>query len=250
MKKGTLIQISLVLAVAVALTMIPHVKADSQGSSLVRDTLVLYPTDDALIDANSPDQNWGSSNSVNVRNNYGSGGSCCWERCALTKFDISSLPENCTIVSATLNLYYYNCYANNCGDRVINCYRLVSDWGEGSVTYNTRPDTASNITSFSTVPLVYSWMDWVVTSDVEAFYSGSETNYGWQLMDEVYWGSANIPDEYFRSKEYGSNIPYLEIIYDRPEIPTLGQWGLIILFLLLVGAAAILIHRRRRAEAF
>ena len=66
-------------------------------------------------------------------------------------------------------------------------------------------------------------------------------------MDENYWGASNIPDSYFRTKEYGSDIPYLEIVYEEAEIPTLSQWGLTILLLMLLAAAAIVIRKRRRS---
>lgn len=252
MKKKTIIKLSLVLAFTVALTIIVQVKADSYDSTaLIRDTLTLYPTDDALITEEFPNTNYGFGNALNARNRFGGGGSSGWERDGLTKFDLSSLPPGVTIVSGTLNLYYYDCYqdSSDCTGRDLNCYRLISDWDESTVTWNTRPDTASNITSYSTVPATHTWMDWVVTSDVQAFSDGSETNYGWHVMDETYWGTFNIPDSYFRTKDYGSNIPYLEIIYDYSPIPTLNQWGLVILIALLIATAAIILRLRRRAAA-
>lgn len=250
MKKNTIIKIALLLAVTIPLTVIVQVKADSQSSAtLVRDTLTIYPTDDALIEEADCNGNYGSGLRMNARNRYGA--TAGWERDALSKFDLSSLPPGCTIVSGTLNLYYNDCYqsSGDCDGRDLNCYRLIEDWDESTVTYCSAPGKAATITSYSTVPSSYGWMDWDVTSDVQAFYNGSETNYGWQVMDENYWGTVNIPDSYFYCKEYGSNIPYLEIIFDRPPIPTLNQWGLLILILLLIATAAIVIRQRRRLVA-
>jgi len=55
-------------------------------------------------------------------------------------------------------------------------------------------------------------MELDVTSDVLDFISGSNVNYGWKLTDENYWGHPNIPQTWWRSKDYGGDdLPYLEI---------------------------------------
>jgi len=54
-------------------------------------------------------------------------------------------------------------------------------------------------------------MIWDVTEDVVDFIKGIKENYGWKITDEKYWGGSNIPYIFFRSKEYGDYIPYLEI---------------------------------------
>lgn len=53
-------------------------------------------------------------------------------------------------------------------------------------------------------------MEWNVTKDVQMFLNG-EANYGWKITDENYWGNVNIPITYFKSKESGDHIPFLEI---------------------------------------
>ena len=62
-------------------------------------------------------------------------------------------------------------------------------------------------------------MIWDVSSDVQDFVDETETNYGWKITDENYWGSVNIPVTSFHSKEYGSFIPYLEI-----ETTSINDW--------------------------
>jgi hypothetical protein len=209
MKKGILTLMPLVLAVTATMMMIPQAKADS-AMGLV----ILNPTDDASIWMQYPDDNYGSSDHMGVRNRYGDiSDPDHWEVNALIKFDLSSIPPGARIDSATLYLYYYDCAFNNCQNRDLTCHRITSGWNEGTVTWNTRPDTTSVATSHSIVPPNYSWMDWDVTSDVQDFVDGHETNYGWEIMDTTTWREFDIPDSRFRAKEFGDYVPYLEITY-------------------------------------
>lgn len=186
---------------------------DTLNFSLVIGPLIFHPTGDAYVIMKSPDQNTGSSSRLLARNRYGHPSHpTYWEEDILAKFDLSSLPGDVRIISATLYLYYYEWRDNNPGGRDLTCYRITSDWDEETVTWNTRPSYNPEATCYSILPYSPgSWMDWDVTSDVKSFISGEETNYGWQIMDTTTWGQFNIPTPKFLSKEYGSNIPYLDI---------------------------------------
>lgn len=197
---------------------------------------ILYPTHDAFISMQDPNSNYGSGSALSVRNRYGGGGTDYWERNTLVKFDLSSIPHGSTITSATLHLYYYHCIFSNCNGRNLNCRRITSSWDEDTVTWNTRPGSAPGVTDQATVPSTFDWMDWDVTSDVQAIVDGEEDNEGWQIMDEVTWGASSIPDERFRSKEYGDYLPYLEIVYESQpsvRVPSLTGWGVVTLALLI-----------------
>jgi hypothetical protein len=98
----------------------------------------------------------------------------------------------------------------------LTCYRVVGDWDESTVTWETRPGTAAQPTSTSVVPVTFGWMDWDVTSDVRGFLLGSFPNYGWQLKDETPWGWYNIPVTRFWAKEHGSLEPRLEVALEEP----------------------------------
>ena len=66
------------------------------------------------------------------------------------------------------------------------------------------------------------WIEWNVKSDVEDFIRGHKDNYGWKISDDTLWPWGNIPITRLNSKEYGSNITYLEIKFIRSrnkEIP-------------------------------
>lgn len=175
------------------------------------DTQTFYPTDDASVKQYEPNNNYGTSYLV-VRNKYGGGGYPGYEDDLLIKFDISDISAGTTITSATLNLYYNSWLSNNPAGRTLTMYKVTDDWDEDTVTWNTRPSYDSEMTSSAVVPGSPGiWMEWDVTSDVQDFVNGQQTNYGWQIMDETYWGTFDIPAPRFKQKEVETDIPYLEI---------------------------------------
>ena len=84
------------------------------------------------------------------------------------------------------------------------------DWDEDNVNWNNCP-IKSNITTNSSVPVSYGWIDWDVTSDIEDFLDGSFPNYGWKIYDSYEWDDVDIPVIKFYTKEHCSLIPCLEI---------------------------------------
>jgi len=186
--------------------------------NLFLDTEMFYPTDDSDIKQRHPNDNYGSDSSMLVSNRYGSSSSD-WEADALVRFDLSSIPSG-IISSASLNLYYCHYYDTDPVGRGISCYKIASDWGEHSVTWNDRPSYASTVTSYATLPSNFGWVTWDVTNDVQDFV-GTETNYGWWIMDENYWGNSNIPQSHYRAKEPIGNefSPYLEVETLEPHEP-------------------------------
>ncbi len=170
-----------------------------------------YPTDDAWVWMEYPDQNKGSDDDMHVRNTYGGLSGDFYDKHSLVEFDLSAITPGSHVGSATLNLYYHHCTFGNCADRELYCRRIMSDWDESTVTWNTRPSVAADVSDTSTVPASYGWMAWDVTSDVQAMVNGEVSNYGWRIADEVPWGYTDPPESRFRTKEYGDYIPYLEI---------------------------------------
>ncbi len=171
----------------------------------------LYPTDDAYIIHGSPDYNTGTEPALIIRNDYGIGGTSGWGTDVLIKFDLSQY-ANQTITSAKLKLRYYEWHDNDPAGRVLKLFSNTADWDELTVTWNNQPGHASLPTSSCAVPAATeTWMEWDVTTDVQAMLLGSISNYGWHLLDDNYWGQPDIPSIRFRSKEYGTYSPRLDI---------------------------------------
>ena len=180
------------------------------------DLATFYPTDDAKIAQDDPNKNYDGDPGINIRNEFGGGGSSGWCSDGLYRFDISSIPRGASIIRATFHLFYNKWTSNNPTGRMLNVYRITSDWNEDTVTWNTAPVYNPVASAFSPVPATVNvWMHWNVTSDIKEFVSGT-TNYGWRLRDDNYWGTVNIPLAQFRTREAGQELsPYLEIEYTK-----------------------------------
>ncbi|MCP3982247.1 MAG: DNRLRE domain-containing protein [bacterium] len=174
-------------------------------------TKTFLPSDDTYLDMFSPNFVPGALNYLLVRNRFGNPPDSNFELDALLKFDLSSLPSGAPIASATLNLYYYQFTDTNPVGRELTSYRVTSGWSESTASWNNRPTWAGTPTSDAVVPAAFDWMSWDVTADVQAFVNGAAPNHGWIILDEVPWNFFGIPMTRFRSKEFGSLIPFLEI---------------------------------------
>jgi hypothetical protein len=181
-------------------------KGNHQGMYVFSQTI--NPSDDAAI-GNIYDTNMGDTQYVGLRNG---GQGDAWVVSAALKFDLSSIPADAIIKSATVNLYYYRNIDSDAYGRALNMYRFLSDWNEETITRATMPLASSELSSVTNAPPSTGvWVSWDVTEDIQKFLSGTLQNYGWIINDEGYWPYANIPYMQLRSKEYGSNIPFLDV---------------------------------------
>lgn len=124
---------------------------------------------DAWIDEKDDTTNYGASQQLYVESNKKN-------LRTLVRFDLSSIPANCTVTSATLRLF-----ASNSDDsRSVQVYRAAAAWAENTVTWNNQPTVAGPPV---TQPAGDGWRSWNVTSQVAAMRSG--TNTGFILRDAV-----------------------------------------------------------------
>ena len=158
-------------------------------------------------------------------------------------FDVNSvIPGGATIVSAVLEL---NMSRSVSADKQVSLHKLEKDWGEGAsnatgeegagalaqsgdatwlhalfdtTIWSTAGGDFESLVSASTVVGGigrYSWSSEQMTSDVQAWVDGSESNFGWLLMgDESGGASAKRFDS--RENPEMANRPKLIVQYIAP----------------------------------
>jgi hypothetical protein len=172
----------------------------------------LLPSDDTYIDAGAPLNNYGTNNTFDVRPDNGA------DRRGLLKFDLTSIPANSTVTSATLYLYEQG---NKTGQTTY-IYRVTSGWSEAAATWNSWSapggDFDSGISYFAFIPDQNNCMLTLdISSLVQAWVNGAYNNYGLLLYS---LGPNHIIS--YASKEDGtaSRQPKLDIVYSVPATNT------------------------------
>ncbi len=195
-------------------------KADQTIQVTFQDGLNNYlGTTDTYISSNNKTTNYGATSTV-----YASGSAR-----PLVKFDLSSIPANATVQSATLSLYIYSNLGNGGGTSVYlhrlidkswnetqatwNIYATGQNWttaGMGATTDYATPATASANIGYTPVNI---WADFTVTSLVQNWINGGFANNGITILTQ------NGPRFNAYSSEYNGNItlrPKLSVTYTVP----------------------------------
>jgi hypothetical protein len=199
-------------------------------------TVTLHPTKDNTLCESSTGALSNALGDIYVGRTGQSSGS---RRRGVMHFDVSSIPSNATITSVTLTLYL-DLVADG-SDRTCTLYRLTDDWGEGTSFFNGGMCAASTTGDATWIHEFYSSTDWSsaggdysstvsssascgdtagqsytwgstsqLVADVQAWVSGTESNYGWILIgDESVGGTARR----YSSREESSNQPALTVTY-------------------------------------
>ncbi|MEZ4861690.1 MAG: DNRLRE domain-containing protein [Caldilineaceae bacterium] len=163
----------------------------------------------------------------------------------LVAFDLAGvLPENATILSATLQLHLSK---TSTGTIPVNLHRVLADWGEGAsdapsnesggapaatgdatwlhTFYNTAfwqtPGGDYVVTSTATLSVanegVYVWGSTALVDDVRDWVSDPNSNFGWEIIGDE---TVNHTMKRFDTKENSApaNRPQLTIIYSTPGV--------------------------------
>jgi len=168
------------------------------------------PTKDAFIHEGNPNTNYGTDVDLEVQS-YSTRAIRL-----LVEFDISSIPQNAYITSATLKLYYYACTAGFDSSRTYRVQRITSSWEETIVTWNNQPSVSSEYVDCTIDNNPPYWWNVTVTSIAQL-----NDTLGFRIMDTVE-DSTDQKSAWFRSKEYDSYDPKLEITYIY--VPSIGEF--------------------------
>lgn len=172
---------------------------------------------DARISAESPNANWGHAElKVGARQRVSS----------LISFDLSSIPTNATVVSATLSAYVYE--REGSASLGIDIFAVARAWSESETTWDrataserwglpggnhTLSDRAS-APSASTTITGLGWYSWSVRDNVQHMVNQMSSNHGWLVRQ-----SLELPGVIsLRSSEYGMAAwrPKLVVVYYLP----------------------------------
>jgi hypothetical protein len=227
-----------VIALVLVLSTVTTQEARAQA------TLVLQPDDttgnDACVTDIAPDSNYGAWTDFTI--NFGGGNNH-----GLIEFDISGLPPGAVVTSATLEVYENsNCSTNQ---NAIEVHLNSGAWSEATVTWNNAPAYGPSVVTNSGETAACEVLIFDVTGPVQDWADGTTTNYGFRLTGP---GSTNVV-KYISSSENGTaaDRPILRIEYQQQpteNIPTLSEWGMIILSTLIAAAACAMLWRRRTAN--
>ncbi len=177
---------------------------------------VLLSVADSYVNQNSGNTNYGTNTTMLVRST--TAGTPNANNRSFVQFDVSSIPAGATIQTATVRLYLQTAPT---ASRNYDMNRATASWvesGAGGITWNNQPAVAASATStIATGTASGVWLEWDATSDVQGFISGTYSNYGWRVMDQVE-NSATDRQSTFRTREYAGTAydPQLVVIYVVP----------------------------------
>lgn len=167
-------------------------------------TAMVYPSDDALVDQAYPSRNYGAENRLGIRSRINK------NIRSFLKFDLSSIPLGAKIIDARLWLRAYSYGYRIAGVTDVQVLAARDDWNEGTVTWSNQPPTGAVLDK--KIPSGYEYNSWTVTNYVSGEYA-SDGMASFCLKAAVESYDENSRWAYFRSKEYSTAKPYLEITY-------------------------------------
>ena len=168
-------------------------------------SVVLASIADADVNEAKPNKNYGSGKLMVVNSDAGG------NRRVYLRFDLSTIPVNSTIQSATLSVC---AQATPKSTRTYEIHRATEDWNETSVTWNSQPAAVPAASAVSSIPASSGCMAWSVETDVQSWTDGSAGNYGWRINDSVENATKSLQTK-FKTLEDASG-PTLSIIYSEP----------------------------------
>lgn len=212
MDNGSATACLLVLLLSASMIMIPLAVAQESAPSTVNVTLAASA--DAYVDESQPQENYGSEGLLNVRSLRGDNAR------TYVAFDLSSIPPGASILYAHLKL---RVLVPPLSQSSYLCQRVMSSWGEGSVSWANQPQASSVYGSSCAVGPSSEWVTWDVTDQVQKMVNGipqhTWPSFGWRIFDSNEDSSVGYNASFY-SREFATeaNRPLLVIGFLPPEI--------------------------------
>ncbi len=176
----------------------PHL---SSGGTAYKATLTAVR--DSYVSSHSPDTNYGTNTSMMV------GGISIPYSAAyhtLAGFDLTVLPADVVILTATLELYQTGSSGNNF---IITAQALTGAWTETGVTWNNKPGHTT-LDEAVEGAAEGDWRRWDITALAQKWHSGELSNHGMRLV----FGMVSNQTRTFSSRQ-GTYAPRLVVEYQR-----------------------------------
>lgn len=173
-----------------------------------------------------------TSGKTSVYIGVGQANSSNYDYRGLIKFDLSTIPSNATVSSATLSLYY--CYGTDGVSNTIKVYRQKRAWTENGACWSYYTGTTAwaeeggfgsddceqtEIGSVTISDVTYEWKNISLTaSKVQEWISGTLTNNG--LLLKATDETTNNSYKSFNSSDYTDDTslrPKFEVVYTVPS---------------------------------
>lgn len=182
---------------------------------IVDPTVIIYPNADTEIRDDYPNNNYGTLWDVSIGKWVEAGYPTSKHR-GLFKFDLSPIPSDVIISSATFNLYYSGIsFGSGAGWSFnVSLHRVTSSWTETGATWN---NMANNYASSAEATILvnpssqYQLFSWSVLTLVQNWYNGTYNNYGLMLISNEQ--NATYCHTFY-SRNNTSYQPYLSVTYN------------------------------------
>lgn len=167
----------------------------------------IYPDKDSHIYKYYPENNYGSSTTLEVAHAY----DYTHNRVAFLRFPTNAIPEGATITSVKFKFYIHSWGGLA---KTNDLKRVTSDWVENTIKWNLQPSIGSAFADF--VSNATGWKEIDITDEFSKWYSGEWANYGLCIVMRE---TATNVDFTIRSREYlgTTSDPYVLVDYTTPS---------------------------------
>ncbi|MFO7742640.1 MAG: DNRLRE domain-containing protein, partial [Anaerolineae bacterium] len=186
------------------------------STAAAQTTVVLDAVADATVRSGDPDENFGGETSLEL-SYWGTNE----EAVVLLRFDLSSLPSDAIVDSASLRLYLEG--ASGASPVSVAVHFVTSAWeetGEEGVTWDTHLTTAPWPRACSMDRVVDAYKSCTVTSYAQSWLDTASSNYGVMLRGPA---DGTEHERWFQSRESMEMVPQLEVTYHLPTYVLSGR---------------------------